>query len=62
MLVYYRLIRAAVNLTKNKTKKRENKDMHFVMLEKIGRARIEKISLASLKEYLNTAEREKWMC
>lgn len=43
-------------------KKRENKDMHFVMLEKIGRARIEKISLASLKEYLNTAEREKWMC
>jgi 3-dehydroquinate synthetase len=43
-------------------KKRENDNIHFVLLEKIGRAHVEKIPMDRLMEYLNIAEREKWMC
>jgi len=43
-------------------KKRENKHIHFVLLEEVGRARVEKLSMNHLKNLLEIAEKEKWMC
>lgn len=42
-------------------KKRYNDKIYFVFLEKIGKAKVENISLQELKEYMQKSVEEKWM-
>jgi len=42
-------------------KKRQDDRIYFVFLEKIGKAKVEKISLQELKRYIQKSAEEKWM-